>query len=182
MNAIAVVIRTTRGDIVADLFPDQAPASVASFLAHVDAGLYRDTSFYRVARADNEVIWATPAQLIQGGIGFNGGSPLPGVAHEPDTVTGLEPLYGTMGLARDAPGTASSEFFINMTDNPVMRVGGARGDGAGVAVFGQVTQGMDVALAIQAGATGRADPDIPAPAHRQMLVAPVAILDIERRG
>jgi peptidyl-prolyl cis-trans isomerase A (cyclophilin A) len=181
MTAMAAVIRTELGDIAVELFPDQAPVSVANFIAHVDAGLFRETGFYRVARADNEVFPDAPAQLIQGGIGFNGGSPLPGVAHEPELVTELKPLAGTVGLARDEPGTAASEFFINMTDNPSMRTGSARGDGLGIAIFGRVTAGMDVARAIQSGATGRADADIPELAHRQMLVQPIRIIDIERR-
>lgn len=158
----------------------RAPQSCASFLAHVDAGLYRRTSFYRASRSDNEIWPEHPAQLVQAGLGFNGGSPLPAVSHEPPSLTGLCPLYGTVGLARDAPGTACSEFFINLADNASMREGSRRGDGLGVAIFGRVIEGIELAALIQNRPCGRHDANIPQLAWPQMLLEPVPITDILR--
>ncbi|WP_430388327.1 peptidylprolyl isomerase [Blastomonas fulva] len=180
MSLPRAAIRCSVGVIVIELETVRAPLSSASFLAHVDAGLYRGTSFYRASRPDNEIWPDHPASLVQAGIGFNGGSPLPAVAHEPPSLTGLDPLHGTVGLARDAPGTACSEFFINLADNPAMREGGQRGDGLGVAIFGRVIEGIELAGHIQHMPCGRRDAAIPELAWPQMLLEPVTIEEIVR--
>jgi peptidyl-prolyl cis-trans isomerase A (cyclophilin A) len=177
---IRVRISTPLGDISCLLFPDRAPLSAGSFLAHVDAGLYDGTSFYRASRPDNEIWPAMPAILLQGGLGFHGGSPLPLVAHEPSSMTGLLPTLGTLALARNEPGTACSEFFINLADNSTLAPGGGRGDDLGVAVFGVLEGGLDVARAILAGPVGTIDALYPEIVRPQVLNPPAPILSIRR--
>lgn len=180
MTLPRAAIVTRLGTILVELEVERAPLSAGSFLTHADAGLYRGGSFYRAARKDNEFAPVHPAQLIQGGFDFDGNTPLPRIAHEPGSLTGLEPLAGTIGLCRDAPGTAAAEFFINMADNPAMAEGGGRGDNLGIAIFGRVIDGMDVARRIQAGTCGLAADGVPEMLWPQMLRDPVRIEDIRR--
>ena len=63
-----VVIETKFGDIELELYPDQAPKTVAAFLKYIDSGYYKDGAFYRVLRADEQPSDAPKAELIQGGI------------------------------------------------------------------------------------------------------------------
>ena len=83
-------------------------------------------------------------------------------------------------MARDGPGTATSEFFITLGDNTSLDQGGARNpDGAGYAAFGRVTKGMDVVRAIQAMPS---DAPTPEPIVRgQILEKPVQILSVKRK-
>ncbi len=103
------------------------------------------------------------------------------MAHESTAKTGLAHLDGTISMARDAPGTATADFFI--CSGPAARLDarpGAPGDDAGYAALGQVTAGMDVVHAIL-----RASTDGPArhPVMQgQMLDAPVRILRATRVG
>jgi len=177
---VTVKIITSLGDIGCLVFPDCAPLSAGSFLAHCDARLYDGTNFYRASRPDNEIWPGMPAVLLQGGLGFHGGSPLPKVAHEPSDLTGLGPTLGTLALARNGPGTACSEFFINLADNSTLAPGGGRGDDLGVAVFGLVETGLDVARAILAGAVGTCDDTYPEIVRQQVLNPPVPILAVLR--
>jgi len=75
---------------------------------------------------------------------------LPPIPHETTRETGLKHLDGTISMARDAPGTASSEFFICVGDQPELDYGGRRNpDGQGFAAFGKVIRGMNVVCKIQ---------------------------------
>jgi peptidyl-prolyl cis-trans isomerase A (cyclophilin A) len=146
-------IMTDQGSIIVKFFSDQAPAGVVNFLQDIDRGYYRATQFYRVARADNDIMPHAPAQPIQGGVDFYGMAqlPCPSVIHEASDMTGLERVAGTISGARNEPGTAASEIFINVTDNHCISVGGNRVmGGRGVAVFGRVISGMVVVRTMQA--------------------------------
>ncbi len=142
-----ILIVTTYGDIEAELYPDKAPATVAAFLRNIDSGYYRNTSFYRVLRDDNQVSGVPHSHLIQGGLwaakpAMAGHLPL--IPHEPTNKTGLHHLTGTLSMARDQPGTASSEFFICLKDEPGFDFGGENNpDGVGYAAFGKVISGME---------------------------------------
>lgn len=142
-----VLIITTYGDIEAELYPDKAPATVAAFLRNVDSGYYRNTTFYRVLRDDNQVSGVPHSHLIQGGLWGSKSAiadHLPLIPHEPTNKTGLHHLAGTLSMARNTPGTASSEFFICLKDEPGFDFGGENNpDGAGYAAFGKVISGMD---------------------------------------
>ncbi|WP_246186278.1 peptidylprolyl isomerase [Phnomibacter ginsenosidimutans] len=142
-----IVIETQYGDIEAELYPDKAPQSVAAFLRFVDSGFYQRSSFYRILNQDNQPMGSAPAELIQGGLWGTGNKReyLKGIPHENTQQTGLRHINGALSLARQDTGTANTEFFICIGDQPGFDFGGDNnGDGQGYAVFGQVTKGMDV--------------------------------------
>lgn len=168
-------ILTPDGCIGLVLFPDRAPLSVASFLAHIDGGHFEAASFYRACRPDTELDPAHLAILLQGGMGFADPSPLLRIPHESPADTGLMPDRGTIALARHGPGTACSEFFLNLADNLSLRPGGGRGDNLGVAVFGLVERGLDIAERLLASPTGSSDGAYPAAVRPQILNPPIPI-------
>jgi len=143
-----VVIHSQDGDIEVELYPKQAPKTVAAFLSYVDSGFYRNGSFYRVLNEDNQPTGTDAAQLIQGGIWKTNHAKavsLPGVPHEPTNVTHILHTDGVVSLARMAPGTGTTEFFICIGDQPGFDYGGANNpDGQGYAAFGRVVKGMNV--------------------------------------
>jgi len=142
-----VRINTFYGDIDVELFPEKAPKTVAAFLSYVDSGYYKNSSFYRVLSNEN-VPPDNNTGLIQGGIFKTNGKKLTqvtGIVHESTKQTGLSHTSGTISLARTTPGTASTEFFICVGDQPQFDSGAsAGGDGLGFAAFGRVVSGMDV--------------------------------------
>ena len=143
-----VEITTRYGDIVVELYPEQAPATVAAFLSYIDSGYYEKSSFYRVLTAEDQPSFAPKSEIIQGGIWKTNPSALnniPGIPHETTNKTKLSHTNGTLSLAREAPGTASTEFFICVGDQKGYDYGGENNaDGQGYAAFGRVVQGMDV--------------------------------------
>jgi len=96
---------------------------------------------------DNDV----KIEVIQGGLGFDKHPmELPTILHETTDKTGIRHLNGTLSMARLEPGTASSEIFICINDQPELDFGGKRNpDGQGFAAFGKVISGMDVVRKIQ---------------------------------
>lgn len=148
-----LIIETQLGDIEIELFIDQAPKTVAAFLAYVDSGFYDKTSFYRVLKSE-EYPTENNTGIIQGGLWqTNPGKKitLPGIAHETTKQTGLTHQSGTISLARTTPGTANTEFFICIGDQSPLDFG-RRGteDGQGYSAFGKVFSGMDIVRKIQA--------------------------------
>jgi len=172
-NADRVVVETRIGDIVVQLYPGKAPRSVAAFLSFVDSGYYDNCSFYRILSRDNQPMGAAAAELIQGGVYKTGKdrSYLRGIPHEPTSVTGLKHENGTVSLARDEPGTATTEFFICLGDNPGFDFGGkSNPDGQGYAAFGKVIEGMDIVNRIYNR-----------PENNQAFTPPVTIIKIYRQ-
>jgi peptidyl-prolyl cis-trans isomerase A (cyclophilin A) len=148
-----VLIETQLGDIEVELFPDKAPKTVAAFLSYVDSGFYNKTSFYRVLKTE-ELPSATNTGIIQGGMWQTKPDKkitIPGIEHETTKQSGLTHESGTVSLARLAPGTANTEFFICIGDQTPLDAG-RRGteDGQGYAAFGKVFEGMPVVRKIQA--------------------------------
>jgi peptidyl-prolyl cis-trans isomerase A (cyclophilin A) len=142
---VYVALDTPQGRIVVELAVAQAPITTANFLRYVDRKLYDKATFFRASRAPGAVDYG----LIQGGL--QGIGALPPVAHEPTTQTGLKHVDGTVSIARTAPGTATSDFFICIGDAPYLDADPkAPGDNLGFAAFGRVVQGMDVAKKILA--------------------------------
>ena len=90
--------------------------------------------------------------MIQGGLGFDEHNlELEGIPHETTEISNIKHLNGTISMARMAPGTASSEIFICINDQPELDFKGLRNpDGYGFAAFGKVTSGMDIVRKIQA--------------------------------
>ncbi len=113
---VRVRMITDLGPIVIELYPDKAPITVANFLAYADRHLLDGGSFYRTVGPKNDNNPAT-ISVIQGGLNRDD-SPLPAIAHETTRVTGIRHTDGVISMARDAPGSAGSEFFICLGDNP----------------------------------------------------------------
>ena len=141
-----VEISTRQGDIIIELYPDKAPKSVAAFLSYIEKDLYNNASFYRVLNDENQPSNAAKANLIQGGLYRSKKRPdLPGIPHESTKETGILHKDGVVSLARTDPGTATSEFFICIGDQPGFDHGGANNaDGLGYAAFGRVVKGLDI--------------------------------------
>ena len=149
-NACAqtVKIATNQGDIVVALDAAKAPKSVDNFVQYVKAGHYNGTIFHRVI----------DGFMIQGG-GFT-----PEMKEKPtrapiplESRNGLSNVRGTIAMARTSvPDSATSQFFINVKDNGFLDQARSP-DGNGYAVFGKVTQGMDVVDKIRKVETARGD-------------------------
>jgi peptidyl-prolyl cis-trans isomerase A (cyclophilin A) len=129
-----VLMKTSMGDIELELDGDKAPESVSNFLKYVDQGFYNGTIFHRVMKGF----------MIQGG-GFSQdlqrkqtNAPI-----QNEAKNGLKNSRGTIAMARTrAPHSATAQFFINHVDNANLDYPSF--DGWGYAVFGKVTQGMEV--------------------------------------
>jgi len=136
-----VLVATSLGTIKLELYPDKAPLTVANFLGYVDEEFYDGTVFHRVIANF----------MIQGG-GME-----PGMRQKKTRATiknesanGLLNKRGTVAMARTSvPDSASSQFFINVTDNSFLDKAQA-GDRVGYCVFGKVIAGMDVVDKIKA--------------------------------
>ena len=141
-----IEIQTSIGDIEVELYPEKAPNSVAAFLSYIDSGFYKNTTFYRVLNNENQPSDAFKSELIQGGLwGTGNRKNLPGIPHESTRQTNILHKNGTISLARLAPGTATTEFFICVGDQPGYDYGGENNeDGQGYAAFGKVVKGLDI--------------------------------------
>ena len=173
---VQVLIATDHGDIHAALEAAKAPITCANFLRYVDTGRYDGSSFYRATHAPG----ASTVGLIEGGID-DPRKLYPPIAHESTLMTGLKHRDGTLSMAREGLGTATSDFFICSGETSYLDANpSAPGDNAGYAAFGQVIQGMDVVRAILAlPTTGAArNPDM----QGQMLDPPVRVLGMRRAG
>ena len=146
-----VVIETSAGDITVELYPDKAPRTTSAFLTYIDSGYYTESSFYRILSEDNQPTGVPKSELIQGGLWKSKNSNLnvEGIVHESTKQSGLSHINGTLSLARLAPGTGSTEFFICIGNQAGFDFGGENNpDGQGYAAFGRVIQGMDVVMKI----------------------------------
>jgi peptidyl-prolyl cis-trans isomerase B (cyclophilin B) len=140
MPATTVLIKTNKGDITVKLDGDKAPITVENFLAYTNEGFYNDTIFHRVI----------PGFMIQGGgfdKNFNQKKTKDPIKNE--GANGLKNKRGTLAMARTSdPNSATAQFFINLSDNDFLNYTSATPQGYGYAVFGEVTEGMDVVDAI----------------------------------
>ncbi|WP_167615364.1 peptidylprolyl isomerase [Maribellus sediminis] len=146
-----VLMTTSLGKIVLEIDTVRAPVTAKNFLMHVKNGTYKDAVFYRVVRPDNQPNNAIKIEVIQGGVYDDKLiDQIPTIAHETTEMTGIKHKDGTFSMARYTPGTACSEFFICVGDQPELDFGGKRNpDGQGFAAFGQVVKGMKVVRKIQ---------------------------------
>jgi len=174
-----VEIDTDAGPIVVEVDTARAPVTAGNFLAYVDKGFYRGGAFYRVVHPGNDNN-PHPITVIQGGLGpEDRPSPLPPIRHESTEETGLKHDDGAISMARDAPGSASSEFFIVIGDQPALDYGGLRNpDQQGFAVFGHVVRGMEVVRRINGAPTAKESAD--AYTRGQRLATPVTIRGMRR--
>ena len=138
-----VVLTTSLGDITIELNREEAPITVDNFLQYVDDGFYDGTIFHRVI----------PGFMIQGGgmdENMNEAKTRRPIKNEADN--GLSNERGTLAMARtQVVDSATAQFFINLSDNLFLDHGSRD---FGYAVFGKVTDGMDVVDQIAAVPTG----------------------------
>jgi peptidyl-prolyl cis-trans isomerase A (cyclophilin A) len=171
-NRESIIIRTELGDIYTRLDLRSAPVTSLNFLHYTDAGLFDGTCFYRVVRMDNQPKDSVKIEVIQGGRYENEDKGFPPILHESTNLTGIRHKNGTISMARTKPGSATSEFFICVGDQPELDFGGKRNpDGQGFAAFGKVTKGMDVVKRIHSVYSAG-----------QYLEKPVLISEIRRAG
>ena len=143
-----VKLHTNHGDITLALDAEKAPQSVANFVAYVKDGHYNGTVFHRVIKGF----------MIQGG-GVEAGEKMnqkPTKAPiDNEANNGLKNERGSIAMARtNDPHSATAQFFINTVDNDFLNHTSPTPQGWGYAVFGKVTEGMDVVDKIRAVRTG----------------------------
>ena len=141
-----VALTTDLGTMIVRLEDKRATVTAKNFLRYVDTKRMDGFQFYRSTRS-----WSPASQLIQAG---NRGDPrlsFPPIAHEPTNVTGLTNCKGALSMARLAPGDATSDFFLLLSEikgfDADPKLGG---DNAGFAVFGEIVAGEEVAEKIYA--------------------------------
>lgn len=142
-----VKMKTSLGEMTIELDAESAPISVKNFLDYVNDGYYDGTIFHRVIKGF----------MIQGGgmtRDMQSKSNNDPIVNE--ASNGLKNKRGTLAMARtNDPDSATSQFFINHADNDFLDYRGPQPDKIGYAVFGKVTEGMDVVDKIAAVKTGR---------------------------
>ena len=141
-----VTFHTNHGDIVIKTFDDKAPETVKNFLDYCREGFYNNTIFHRVINGF----------MIQGG-GFEPGMKQKATkeAIKNEANNGLKNTRGTLAMARtQAPHSATAQFFINVANNSFLNHSDKTAQGWGYAVFGKVTEGLDVVEAIKGVRTG----------------------------
>ena len=141
-----ILMETDLGEISLEIYPDKAPVTASNFLAYVDENRMEGAVFYRIVRSDNQPGDSTRIAVIQGGL-YEDNHPamLPPIVHETTEQTGILHKDGVISMARWHPGTATSEFFICVGDQPELDFKGKRNpDKQGFAAFGKVIKGMDV--------------------------------------
>ena len=145
-----VELRTNRGAIVIELYPDKAPKTVANFLQYVKDGQYNGTIFHRVI----------PGFMIQGGgLDREMREKATRAPIENEAANGLKNGIGTLAMARTPdPHSASAQFFINLKNNDFLNFREPTAQGYGYTVFGKVVSGMDVVEKIAKVPTGNAGP------------------------
>jgi peptidyl-prolyl cis-trans isomerase A (cyclophilin A) len=143
-DTVRVALDTDVGTIEIDLDAKHAPITSANFLRYVREKRFDGIVFYRVMR----LAWGEqPNGLIQAGTRGDPRRNLPGVAHEPTSTTGIKHTAGAISMARWAPGTASGDFSILLSDLEGLDADPANADPerqAGFAAFGHVASGMDI--------------------------------------
>lgn len=158
-----VEMTTNQGKIVLELNASKAPKSVANFMQYAKDGFYNGTVFHRVI----------PGFMIQGG-GFDPKlnqketrAPI-----ENEAKNGLKNARGTIAMARrNEPDSATAQFFINLVDNK--NLDNPSFDGWGYAVFGKVTEGLDIVDKIAKLPTANAGP------HQNVPTEPVIIQSVK---
>lgn len=164
-------MNTGAGDIEIELYQKEAPLTVENFLSYIQEEMFEGAHFYRVVTMGNQPDNKIRIEVIQGGLGWTDTvARMEPVRMETTLETGILHLDGTLSMARDAPDSADSEFFICVNSQPELDFGGHRNpDGQGFAAFGRVIKGMEVVSKIHQ-----------MPNKDQMLLDPVMIKRIER--
>lgn len=147
MDMPVVQLDTNYGQIVIELNAEKAPLTVANFLDYVESGHYDGTIFHRVI----------DGFMIQGGgMDADMNEKRTGTPIKNEANNGLKNEIGTIAMARTSdPHSATAQFFINVKNNDFLNYSSPTPQGWGYAVFGKVTDGMDVVNQIKGVSTGR---------------------------
>lgn len=162
---INILIDTSMGQIEAELYADKAPITVTNFLEYVNSRFYDGLVFHRII----------PGFMIQGG-GMTSDMKEKETRNpiKIESDNGLKNTRGSLAMARtQIPDSATSQFFINIVDNPFLDFKAKTTAGYGYAVFGKVTKGMDVVdniAKVQTGTRGF---------HEDVPLSPVIIRSIK---
>lgn len=140
-------LHTTKGDITIEFFPQNAPNTVANFIKLAESGFYSGVKFHRVIRdfmnqAGDPLTKDDSKKALWG----TGG---PGYKFNDEISANNSNVAGAIAMANSGPNTQGSQFFINARDNHNLD--------SGYTVFGRVTSGMDVVLAINTTPTDSSD-------------------------
>jgi peptidyl-prolyl cis-trans isomerase A (cyclophilin A) len=178
-DKVRVRVQTELGDIVIEVDQARAPITAGNFLRYVDAGHYDGGTWHRTVKMDNQPESTIKIEVIQAGVNpekaKQGFAP---IALERTSVTGITHKDGFVSMARGAPDSATSGWFICINDQPSLDFGGQRNpDGQGFAAFGRVVSGMDVVRKIQMApsSTNRTTNT-----EAQRLTPPIEILKVSR--
>jgi len=174
---IHLLMKTSLGAIEIAVDVEAAPVTAKNFLRLADNGYLDGGTFYRAVSPDNDK--GSPViSVIQGGI-FDVEGPFPPIVHETTKDTGLLHTDGVISMARGAVGTATTEFFICVGDQPGLDFGATRNpDKQGFAAFGRVVKGMDVVRAIhEQPSNGPTESDY---MRGQIIEEPIGILSVRR--
>jgi peptidyl-prolyl cis-trans isomerase B (cyclophilin B) len=141
-----VKMQTNYGSITLQLNPEKAPKTVENFMDYVNTGFYNGTIFHRVIKGF----------MIQcGGMEPGMREKMTNAPIENEADNGLSNSIGSIAMARtNDPHSASSQFFINVSDNTFLNHSGKNEQGWGYCVFGEVVDGMDVVNKIKEVSTG----------------------------
>lgn len=132
-----IVLKTTMGDVTVKLDPQAAPRTVNNFLHYVESGLYNQTIFHQVEAGYVVLGGSYTSDLVERPSRY----PIPNEA-----ANGRKNLRGTIAMARqiEAIDSSTSQFFVNLQDNPHLDHRGDSPEEYGFCVFGEVVEGMDV--------------------------------------
>lgn len=174
-----VRVQTELGDIVIEVDTTRAPVTAANFLRYVDAGHFDGGVFHRTVKMDNQPESTIKIEVIQAGVNpdraKDGFGP---IKLERTNVTGITHKDAVVSMARGAPDSATSGWFVCINDQPSLDFGGMRNpDGQGFGAFGRVVSGMDVVRKIQMApsSTNRTTN-----AEAQRLTPPIKIVKVAR--
>jgi len=156
MSTTTIKLTTNQGEITLELDAEKAPNTVKNFVTYVEEGFYEGVIFHRIISNF----------MAQGGgftTDFKQKDTHPPIENEADN--GLKNDRGTIAMARTSdPHSATGQFFINLVDNDFLNHSSKTSQGWGYAVFGKVTEGMDVVdkmAAIPTGSGGMFPTDVP---------------------
>ena len=167
-----VVMHTALGDVRIELDTVHAPITAGNFLRYVDAKRFDDVTIYRAVKIGDDGKYG----LVQGGIRGDRARAFEPIPHESPATTGLSHRDATISMAREAPGSATGDFFFIVGD--LVSLDGAPDKDPGYAVFGRVVEGMDLIRAIlELPRSETADQEA---MKGQMLAEPVKILRTKR--
>jgi peptidyl-prolyl cis-trans isomerase A (cyclophilin A) len=177
-DTVRVALVTALGTIELELDNKRAPITTQNFVRYVDLKKFDGIAFYRALRLP----WGDPPSgLIQAGLQGHPLKVLKPIAHEPTSETGILHKAGTISMARHAPGTATADWSIMLSDQPSLDADPKAADPdqqAGFAAFGRVSAGMDVVRKIW---DAPLSPTLgEGPLKGQMLDPPVKIISARR--